>query len=158
MQQVLGRGGFSIVTLVPHPGGGWAARKSFPQTPDNLRCMSLEHHLLDGARKDRVPNVLWALCTHIENKVGVLSIDTEWADRLTPEEYIQNHPLNYISPELVQWVGLQTARGLGWLHGRHILHGDLKTTNLFVFSGGGGAGGEYPGSRFVAVPRCVQGG
>ena len=24
--------------------------------------------------------------------------------------------------------------GLGWLHGRHILHGDLKTTNLFVFS------------------------
>ena len=55
MQQVLGRGGFSIVTLVPHPGGGWAARKSCPHTPDNLRRMSLELDLLDGARKDLVP-------------------------------------------------------------------------------------------------------
>ena len=97
MQQVLGRGGFSIVTLVAHRGGGWAARKSCPQTPDNLRRMSLEVHLLDGACKDRVANVLWALSTHIENKVGVLSFDMEWADRLTLEEYIHNHPNNYIS-------------------------------------------------------------
>ena len=123
------------MTLVEHPGGGWAARKSCPHTPDNLRRMSLELHLLDGARKDRVPNVLWALSTHVDNSQGVLSFDMEWADRLTLEEYIHNHPNNYISPELVQWVGLQAARGLGWVHGRHILHGDLKTTNLFVFSG-----------------------
>ena len=85
--------------------------KSCPQTPDNLRRMSLELHLLDGARKDRVPNVLWAFSTHIENMVGVLRFDMEWADRLTLKEYIQNHPLNYISPELVHWVGLQVVRG-----------------------------------------------
>ena len=24
---------------------------------------------------------------------------------------------------------------MGWLNGKHILHGDLKTANLFVFSG-----------------------
>ena len=61
-----------------------------------------------------MPNVLWALSAHIENQQGVISIDMEWADRLTLEEYIQNHPLNYISPEFVHWVGLQVARGLGW--------------------------------------------
>ena len=115
------------MTLVPHPGGGWAARKSCPDTPDNLRRMSLELHLLDGARKDRVPNVIWALSTHIDNPHWVLSFDMEWADRLTLKEYIHNHPLDYISPELVQWVGLQVVRGLGWLQGKHILH------DLFVF-------------------------
>ena len=113
MQQVLGRGGLSTVTLVPHPGGGFAARKSCSQTPDNLRRMSLELHLLDGARKDRVPNVLWALSTHIENQQGVLSIDVEPADHLTLKEYIKNQPLIYISTEFVQWVCLQVARGLG---------------------------------------------
>ena len=100
MQQVLGRGGFSIVTLVAHPGGGWAARKSCPHTPDNLKRMNLELYLLDGARKDRVPNVLSALSTHIENPQGVLSFDMEWADRLTLKEYIPNHPFKYISQEL----------------------------------------------------------
>ena len=59
----------------------------------------------------------------------------EAADRLTLEEYIQNHPFHYTSPELVQWVGIQVARGLGWLHCTHIRTGDLKTTKLFVFSG-----------------------
>ena len=135
MQQVLRRGLFSSVALVQLPGGGWAARKSSPHTPDNLRRMSLEVHLLDGAGKDRVPNVLWALSTHIDNPQGVLSFDMEWADRLTLEEYIQNHPNNYISPEFVQWVALQTARGLGWLHGKHILHGGQNTAIVFVFSG-----------------------
>ena len=43
--------------------------------------------------------------------------------------------MNYISPELVQWVGLQVVRGLGWLHNKHILHEDMKTSNLFVFKG-----------------------
>ena len=100
MQQVLGRGGFSIVTLVAHPGGGWAARKSCPHTPDNLRRMSLELHLLDGARKDRVPNNLWAVCTHIDNQQGVLSIDVEPADHLTLKEYMKNHPLIFISQNL----------------------------------------------------------
>ena len=123
------------MALVQLPGGGWAARKSCPHTPDNLRRMSLELHLLEGARKDRVPNVLWALSTHIENQQGVLSIDVQPADHLTLKEYMKNHPLIYISPEFVQWVGLQVVRGLGWLHGKHIIHGDLKTANLFVFSG-----------------------
>ena len=59
----------------------------------------------------------------------------EPADYLTLERYIQNHPFKYISPELVQWVGLQVARGLGWLHGKHIIDGDLKTPNLIVSSG-----------------------
>ena len=63
-------------------------------TQDNLRRMSLELHLLDGARKDRVPNVLWALSTHIDNQQGVISSDNESADHLTMEEYIQNRPLN----------------------------------------------------------------
>ena len=135
MQQVLGRGGFSIVTLVEHPGGRVGGKEVMSPTPDNLRRMSLELHLLDGARKDRVPNVLWGLSTQIEHQQGVITIDMEWADRLTLKEYIHNHPFNYISPEFVQWAGLQAARGLGWLHGRHILHADLKTSNLFVFSG-----------------------
>ena len=74
MQQVLGRGGFATVTLVPHPDGGWAARKSCPQTPDNLKRMSLELHLLDAARKDRVPNVRWALSTQIEHQQGILAL------------------------------------------------------------------------------------
>ena len=102
MQQVLGRGGFSLVALVQLHGGGWAARKFCPHTPDNLRRMNLELNLLDGARKDRVPNVLWALSTHIDNQQGFLSIDVEPADHLTLKEYIQNHPFNYISSELVQ--------------------------------------------------------
>ena len=73
MQQVLGCGGFSSVALVQLPGGGWAARKSCPQTPDNLRRMNLELHLLDGARKDHVANVLWALSSQIDNQQGVIS-------------------------------------------------------------------------------------
>ena len=71
------------MTLVPLPGGGWAARKSCPQTPDNLRRMNLELHLLEGARKHRVPNVLWAFSTQIEHQQGDFSIAMEWADRMT---------------------------------------------------------------------------
>ena len=99
------------MALVQLPGGGWAARKSCPHTPDNLKRMNLELHLLDGARKDQVPNVLWTLSTHIDNQQGFLSVDVEPADHLTLSEYIKNHPVNYISPKLVQWVGLQVVRG-----------------------------------------------
>ena len=79
-----------------------AARKSCNQTPDNFKRMSLELHLLERARKDRVPNVRWALSTQFDHQQGVFSIDMEWADRLTLEEYVLNHPFNYISLELVQ--------------------------------------------------------
>ena len=80
-------------------------------------------------------NILWPISTHIDNQQEVLSIDMQPPDRLTLKEYIKNHPLNYISPEFFQWVGLQVVRGLGLLHGRHILQVDMKTSKLFVFSG-----------------------
>ena len=34
-------------------------------------------------------------------------------------------------------MGLQVVRGLGWLHNKRILHGDLKIYNLFVITGTG---------------------
>ena len=82
-----------------------------------------------------MPNVLLAIATQIEHQQGVFNFDMELADRLALDEYVLNLQFNYISPELVQWVGLKVARGLVCLHGQHILHGDLKTSNLFVLSG-----------------------
>ena len=43
--------------------------------------------------------------------------------------------MNYISPELVQCEGLQVLRGQGWPQNKRLLHGDMKTSNLFVFTG-----------------------
>ena len=71
------------MTLVQLAWGGWAARKSRPQPPDNQRRMSLEHHLLDGVRKNHVSNVLWALSTQIDAQQAVISFDMEPAERLT---------------------------------------------------------------------------
>ena len=56
-------GGFSTVAFVQIPGEVWAERKSCPQTPDTLRRMNLELHLLEGARTHHVANILWALST-----------------------------------------------------------------------------------------------
>ena len=122
MQQYLGRGGFSNVSLVQLPGGGWAARKSCPQTPDKLRRMNLELSPHRG-RTDHVPNVLWALSTQLDTQQGDISFDREPAACLTLGEYVQNNPLNSISPELVQWVGLHVVWWLGWLHSKRILQG-----------------------------------
>ena len=57
----------------------------------------------------------------------------EVADWLTVGDYAQNYQLNYIS-ELVQWMGLQVVRDLGWLQNKRSLHGDTKTHNLLVFT------------------------
>ena len=75
MHQILGRVGFSTVSLVQLPGGGWPARKSCPQTPDNQLRINLELHLLDWALKDHVANIIWALSTHTDNQqvVSVLT-------------------------------------------------------------------------------------
>ena len=75
MQHILGRGGFSTVALVQLPGGGWAPRKSCPQTPDNQGRMNLELHLLIEARTDCVANVLWALSTQLDSEQGGISYD-----------------------------------------------------------------------------------
>ena len=55
-------------------------------------------------------NILLALSTQIDTQQGVISFDMEPADRLTLWDYVQYYPLNYISPELVQWVALQVVR------------------------------------------------
>ena len=74
---------------------------------------NLELHLLDGARKDRVANVLWALSTHIDNQQGVLSIDVEPADQLTLKEYMKNHPLNLHLPRVCPVGGTPGGEGVG---------------------------------------------
>ena len=118
MQQVLGCGGFSSVALVQLPGGRVGGKEVLSSDARNPQRMNLELHLLEGARKDHVANVLWALSSQIDNQRGVISFDMEPADRLILGEYIQNNTLNYISPELVQWMGLQVVRGLGCLHSK----------------------------------------
>ena len=78
-------------------------------------------------------NVLWELSTLIDAHLGVISFDSEPANRLTLREYVQNYPRNYISAELLQGVGLQLVRGLRSLQIKRILCEDLKTSNIFVF-------------------------
>ena len=60
------------------------ARESCPQTQDKQRRMTLEHHLLEGARKDRVANVLWTLSTQtkMDPQERVIPFEMEVADRL----------------------------------------------------------------------------
>ena len=82
MLQLLGHGGFTKVVLVQLPVGGWAARKSCPQTHVNLGRLSLVLDLLIGARRDRVANVLWALLTQLDTQ-GDLSFDMEPTEHLT---------------------------------------------------------------------------
>ena len=76
-----------------------------------------------------------ALSTQIDTQQAFVSFDMDPDDRVTLGEYVQNYPLNYISPELWEWVGLPLVRGLGWLHNKRILHGGMKTSKLFVFRG-----------------------
>ena len=87
--------------MVQLPVGGWPARKSCPQTPDTMRRMKLELHLLRGARMDGVAHVRWAVSIKLGTQQGDITFDMEPADRLTLGEYIQHHPLNYISPDLL---------------------------------------------------------
>ena len=134
MQHVLGRGGFSAGAMVQLPGGGWATRKSCTDTPDNQRRMNFGLQLLEGALKDHVANVLGP-SSQIDNQPAFISFDMEPADGMTLGEYVQNNRLNYISPEWVQWVGLHVVRGLGCLHSKRILNGEMKTSNLFLFTG-----------------------
>ena len=79
MQQILGRGGLSMVSLVQLPGEG-VARNSCPQNPDNQRRITLEHHLLEAARNDCVANVLWALSpqTQIDAQQRVSPLTRRW--------------------------------------------------------------------------------
>ena len=86
IQQILGRGHFSTVSLVQLLGGWWVAHKSYPQTPDNQRRMTLEQNLLEGAPKDQVANVRWALSTQIDAQQWVISFAMEVADLLTLAE------------------------------------------------------------------------
>ena len=50
-----------------------------------------------------------------------------------PEDRIENRKTSSIKEHQVD--GAAGGRGLGWLHNKRILHGELKTNNVFVFTG-----------------------
>ena len=115
--------------------------------------MTLEHHLLEAARKDHLANILCGLATEIDRQQLAICFHMEPADRLTLREYGQNYPLKYISPELVQSVRFRVVAGVAQQHrnpaGRHE---DKQPLRLH---GRTGAGAQDRRSRLFAASRCV---
>ena len=81
MQQILGRGGFSTVSLVQLPGGGWVARKSCPQTGQSAPHDPGAPSTPRGS-EGPVTNILWALSPQIDAEQGLISFAVEVADRV----------------------------------------------------------------------------
>ena len=69
----------------------------------------------------------------LDGKTGYMYFDMEVGDLGNLREYIANSSPIYINEGFVGWVGRQIVNGLGWLHDRHYLHGDVKPDNIFVF-------------------------
>ena len=138
----LGRGTFGYVEQVTNRSGLYEARKVFKlQGPDCKfrKSCQVEFAMLKLARDQKAPNVLWA-AAHIQepefrNQEGLALFNMELGDLGNLHQFVHNTPRLYVGEHFVKWVALQSLTGLDWLHARHVLHGDLKTTNLLVFNG-----------------------
>ena len=81
--------------------------------------MNLERHLLDGARKDRVPNVL---CAREVEDVGRLHVPVEDVLAVQASQsphHLESHPLDQLWGDVVERVGLDLllhSQVIGRLH------------------------------------------
>ena len=143
-KQFLGAGSCGIVEKVLNGGGFAVARKTFKisgrDSQEAKNCL-WEFHILRMARDLKALNLLWAAPPSgpeqpiIQLEKGLAFFDVELADWGNLYEFLHNTPRLYIGEQLVKSVGIQTIRGLCWLHERRFLHGDLKPGNLLVFKG-----------------------
>ena len=153
---VLGQGTYGVVHKVQVGKFVYAARKTItifvPRRPEDAPELKAawEHGLMVKARKENAPNVVYALPPptvnvniepgeYVEEKPyihgSLIKFDMEWAQMGNLREFIANNPSVRINHNTVCWIARQAFWGLDWLHGQNILHGDLKTENLLLFSG-----------------------
>jgi len=142
----LGQGSYGKVDKMTHPTLPPFARKSSwmgNSAVTDYNPLVKEFKFLKRARDANQAQIIHLLpprpgqVDKISFKDGLLYFYIELASLGNLREYIQNHPRVIIDERFVCWVGGQVARGLGWLHGERILHGDLKPENLLVVRSNG---------------------
>ena len=155
----LGAGTFGTVNRVVNELGEAVARKTFRiEGSDSAAARSCmwEYQILSMTRQFEAPNLLWAAISKEEQPVmpvkeGRAYFDMELSEWGNLYEFIHNTPRLYIGEQLVKWVAIQCLRGLGWLHERRMLHGDVKPSNVLVFDGP-----HTPHIKLCDFGSCVQ--
>ena len=158
---LLGQGSFGKVEKMTHPTLPSFARKSSwlgNSAVTDYNPLVKEFKFLKRARDAKQAHIIHLLpprpgqAAKICFKAGLLYFYLEFASLGNLHEYIQNHPRVIIDERFVCWVGGQVARGLCWLHGERILHGDLKSENLLVV----GSNGPTPIVKIGDLGSSVQ--
>ncbi|OQV24123.1 putative Protein kinase byr2 [Hypsibius exemplaris] len=125
----IGKGTFGEVHLIEfQEPRGWTTR-AMKTLSERVTGVTLEHEALLSFDH---PNILATINVGLSSSQQVLLIH-EYSQEGTLSNFLQTSSSNKITEALIRDFTKQLLYGLSYLHGRNIIHGDMKGANILLF-------------------------
>ncbi|KAJ0403101.1 hypothetical protein ATCC90586_001279 [Pythium insidiosum] len=152
--EVLGSGSYGTVYLARNERSGalMAAKEILvaEETEADVRSASREVELLRSLRHE---NVVKYLGSHVDAEAKKLYIFTEWV----PGGNLEHNRKRFGGDErVVRRYTKQILQGVAYLHSKHIVHHDIKPSNLLVDQNGVVKLADFGSSRLISSSTYIN--
>lgn len=147
---------FNLIRLIGDGSAGevYQAQHKRSGTYVAIKFMRPKRHQCSGARAEEVvlsrvnhPNIPKYMCTFMDG--DIVGLVMEWIQGTELFAIIGRRSL---SRDMVQLIMRQLIDTLGYLHKRHLIHGDIKPENMLITNGGRLYVVDYDHARFSNGP------
>ncbi|GLE04455.1 hypothetical protein PINS_up013397 [Pythium insidiosum] len=152
--EVLGSGSYGTVYLARNERTGalMAAKEILiaEETEADVRSASREVELLRSLRHE---NVVKYLGSHVDPDAKKLYIFTEWV----PGGNLEHNRKRFGGDErVIRRYTRQILQGVAYLHSKHVVHHDIKPSNLLVDQNGVVKLADFGSSRLISSSTCIN--